>query len=110
VGKERLALELERRSGAARLVMHGRLDMATCPLLQGVLEALRIERSPVVLDLEDVNYIDGAGVQLLLNTEAEALRDGWAMEVVGITESLRAAAGDAAPGSPHHWPGWRAGD
>jgi anti-anti-sigma factor len=112
VASERLALEFERRSGAAHLVMRGKLDAATCPLLEGVLSGLRLERTRVVLHLDDVSFIDSAGVQLLLGAEASARADGWELLVTGVSESLqRLAQRDAPAEAPRQtWPGWRATD
>jgi anti-anti-sigma factor len=112
VASERLALEFERRPGGAHLVMHGKLDETTCPLLEGVLGSLRLERSRVVLHLDDVNFIDAAGVQLLLSAEAGARQDGWELTITGVSESLQRLTQEHAPSlAPEQpWPGWRAGE
>jgi anti-anti-sigma factor len=87
---DRLVLEMERRpDGGARLTVSGKLAQSTAPLLDGVLHALRSEATPVVLDLEGVDHIDGRGLDLLLAAEAEARRNGSWVEVVGVRESLR---------------------
>ena len=87
---ERLVVDFERRpDGGVRLTVGGKLDEATAPLLDGVLNALRDEATPVVLDLAGVEQIDGRGLELLLAAEAEARHAGSWMEVVGVPESLR---------------------
>jgi anti-anti-sigma factor len=87
---ERLVVAFERRSeGGVRLSVGGKLDEATVPLLEGVLNALRAEATPVVLDLAGVEHIDGRGLELLLAAEDEAHRHGLWVEVTGVRESLR---------------------
>jgi anti-anti-sigma factor len=87
---ERLVVEFERRpDGGVRLRVSGKLEQATAPLLDGVLHALRAEATPVVLDLEGVDHIDGRGLDMLLTAEMEARRTGSWVEVVGVRESLR---------------------
>jgi anti-anti-sigma factor len=87
---QRLIVEFERRpDGGVRLSVSGKLEQATAPLLDGVLNALRAEATPVVLDLAGVDHIDGRGLDLLLAAEAEARRNGSWVEVVGVRESLR---------------------
>jgi anti-anti-sigma factor len=87
---ERLVVEFERRpDGGVRLSLSGKLEQSTVPLLDGVLNALRSEATPVVLDLEGVDHIDGRGLDLLLDAEEDARRKGSWVEVVGVRESLR---------------------
>jgi anti-anti-sigma factor len=87
---ERLVVEFERRpDGGVLLRVSGKLEEATVPLLEGVLHALRSEATPVVLDLEGVDHIDGRGLDMLLAAELEARRNGSSVDVVGVRESLR---------------------
>jgi anti-anti-sigma factor len=87
---ERLVVEFERRpDGGVQLRVSGKLEQGTAPLLEGVLHALRSEATPVVLDLEGVDHIDGRGLDMLLAAEMEARRNGSWVDVVGVRESLR---------------------
>lgn len=72
------------------LRLAGRLDSATVPLLDGVLRAVVGGLwGPVVVDLEGVTAIDGAGIAVLLEAETVSVRDGHALEVSGLQASLR---------------------
>jgi len=52
MGTERLAVEFERNAdGDVRLRVTGKLERGTAALLEGVLQALWNDPSPVVLDL-----------------------------------------------------------
>jgi anti-anti-sigma factor len=90
MGTERLAVEFERHvDGNVLLRVSGKLERGTAALLEGVLQALWSDPSPVVLDLSKVDHIDSRGLEVLLNAEAEAARRSARVEVVGIRESLR---------------------
>ena len=90
MGDERLGVEYERRDdGAVVLRVSGRLEQTTAAVLEGVLQALSGEESHVVLDLTAVDHIDSYGLDVLLETEADArLRRRATVEVIGIQESL----------------------
>jgi anti-anti-sigma factor len=91
MGTERLAVEFERRvDGDVVLRVTGKLERGTAALLDGILQALRNDPGPVVLDLSGVDHIDSRGLEVLLNAEAEARRRNAAVEVVGVRESLKA--------------------
>jgi anti-anti-sigma factor len=90
MGTERLAVEFERNAdGNVLLRVSGKLERGTAALLEGVLQALENDPSPVVLDLSKVDHIDSRGLEVLLNAEAEARRRSARVEVVGVRESLK---------------------
>ena len=91
MGTERLAVEFERREdGNVLLRVTGKLERGTASLLDGVLQALWDDPSPVTLDLSGVDHIDSRGLDVLLNAQAQARRREAPVEVVGVRESLRA--------------------
>ena len=91
MGTERLAVEFERGAdGDVILRVTGKLERGTASLLEGILQALRDDPSPVVLDLSRVDHIDAKGLEVLLNAEGEARRRRAQMDVVGVRESLHA--------------------
>ena len=91
MGTERLVVEFERHvDGDVILRVVGRLERATAALLEGILQAVWHDPSPVVLDLSKVEHIDSRGLGVLLNAEAEARRRNAQVAVVGVPESLRA--------------------
>jgi anti-anti-sigma factor len=91
MGAERLAVEFERQSdGIVVLRARGKLERGTAALLDGILQALWADPSPVVLDLAGVDHIDSRGLDILLSAEASARDRPSPVEVVGVRESLRA--------------------
>jgi anti-anti-sigma factor len=90
MGAERLGVDYERRDdGAVLLRVSGRLEHTTAAVLEGVLRAISRDDVPhVVLDLTAVDHIDSYGLDVLLETEADARRRRATVEVIGIQESL----------------------
>jgi anti-anti-sigma factor len=94
MGTERLAVEFERSpDGSVLLRLTGKLEQGTAALLDGILQALWDDPSPVIVDLSHVDHIDSRGLEVLLAAEAGARRRSSSVEVIGIRESLRASRG-----------------
>ena len=71
MGTERLAVEFERRlDGSVLLRLSGKLEHGTAALLDGILQALWNDPSPVVVDLSHVDHIDSRGLEVLLAAES----------------------------------------
>jgi anti-anti-sigma factor len=91
MGTERLAVEFERRlDGSVLLRLSGKLERGTAALLDGILQALWDDPSPVVVDLSHVDHIDSRGLDVLLAAEGNSHRRAAPIDVIGIRESLRA--------------------
>ena len=66
-----------------RVLPHGDLDAVTCPLLEaqiGELRAAGFRR--LILDLSQLEFMDSTGLRLILNWDAEARKDGFAISLV----------------------------
>jgi anti-anti-sigma factor len=91
MGTDRLAVEFERQAdGGVVLRVSGKLERSTAALLDGILQALWADPSPVTLDLTKVDQIDSRGLDILLGAEASARERNASVAVVGVRESLRA--------------------
>jgi anti-anti-sigma factor len=91
MGTERLAVEFERRlDGSVLLRLSGKLERGTSALLDGILQALWDDPSPVAVDLSHVDHIDSRGLAVLLAAEGDVHRRAAPIDVIGIRESLRA--------------------
>ena len=72
-------LEIERidDTRCARLVLRGELDLYGSPALDDALVAIEGEKWPVLfLDLRELEFIDSAGLRLVMRTHARAQQDG----------------------------------
>ena len=65
------------------VVVEGELDVLTTPKLAARLDSMiRATATDVVLDLREVDFMDSAGLQLLLNTRRRLLRASRSLSVI----------------------------
>jgi anti-sigma B factor antagonist len=67
--------------GRLRLTLSGELDLAAVPVLEERLEQLRSDRGTVRLDLSKLEFMDSAGLHLLLRWTNDARENGWTLEI-----------------------------
>lgn len=67
--------------GVVRLCASGALDGGTAMTLADRLTQLRLAGSPVRLDLSELESIDSAGVEVLVEAHAESLLKHWRFHV-----------------------------
>ena len=68
-------LQIDLRSEQDRVVLalHGELDLVGAPLLQGQIDSEAVKQAPmVVLDLEDLQFIDSSGLRVILSAHERA--------------------------------------
>lgn len=72
-----LVIELDRDSDAVKLVLHGELDLSSAPLLEGELEDVEASgHSRLVIDLSGLEFMDSAGLHMLLKARNRSLANG----------------------------------
>ncbi|HKO90786.1 MAG TPA: STAS domain-containing protein [Polyangiaceae bacterium] len=88
---EPLSLELTelREAARVRLRVLGELDLATADVLANRLRALRERRGAVVLDLDDLAFIDASGLRVILSAARDARNDGWEFTVTPGSTRVR---------------------
>lgn len=117
-GPVNFKLSERRKPGRTVLRPSGELDVLTVPKLASALDqAVRHETGQVVVDLRDVEFIDSAGLHVLLNAQRRLTRNGRRLAVVcesgqvrrvielaRLTETFHVVASpnelDAAPSEP----------
>jgi anti-sigma B factor antagonist len=73
---------IERADGdRAWIALRGELDLATVDEVRARLDALRAAGHPVVLDLDQLTFMDSTGIRLVLESVRHGERDGWRFEV-----------------------------
>jgi anti-anti-sigma factor len=72
-----------------RVRVRGELDMATAPSLDGVLRTLLGCHERVLLDLDELAFIDMSGLRVVLAAAEEASRDGGALTVTRGSSQVR---------------------
>jgi anti-sigma B factor antagonist len=88
---EPLPLELTelREAARVRLRVSGELDIATADLLADRLRGLRDRQAAVLLDLDDLAFIDASGMRVILGAARDARDDGWEFKVTRGSARVR---------------------
>ena len=74
-----LEVDVASSGGATMVRVAGELDMATVDVLRQALDA---QHGAVVLDLRRVEFIDAAGLRLLLEADARSRADGLHLTLI----------------------------
>lgn len=88
---EPLSLELTelREAARVRLRVRGELDIATADMLADRLRGLRERRAAVLLDLDELAFIDASGLRVVLSAAQDARNDGWEFTVTPGSARVR---------------------
>jgi anti-anti-sigma factor len=88
---EDLTLEVveSREDRRTRVHLRGELDMGTGGAVAQRLAALRERGDDVVLDLDELTFIDVSGIRLVLAAAGDARRDGWTFTVTYGSRPVR---------------------
>ena len=81
-----------REAGRTRLRLRGELDVAGVPMVDEVLRRLSEQRERVVLDVDELAFIDMSGIRMVVQAAADAERDGWAFSVTPGSPAVRRLA------------------
>jgi anti-anti-sigma factor len=73
-------IELRERA-RVRVRLRGELDLATADLVADRLRGLRARHATVVLDLDELTFIDASGLRVVFTAARDARSDGWAFTV-----------------------------
>jgi anti-sigma B factor antagonist len=74
---EQLTIEVRREPDRIVLTLHGELDLASAPRLQSEIESDTVDAADiVVLDLNDVHFIDSAGLRVVLAAHERTVQRG----------------------------------
>lgn len=70
-------LREQRRDDTVVLAVHGDLDLATADQVGQRLTALAAERTPVLLDLDELAFMDSSGLRIVLQAAEDARSMSW---------------------------------
>jgi anti-anti-sigma factor len=82
-----------RDAGRVRVRLRGELDLAGAPTVSERLRRLRERGEPVLLDLDELEFIDMSGLRVLVAASEEASRDGWSFAVTRGSAQVRRLIG-----------------
>jgi anti-anti-sigma factor len=72
---------VSREATRTRVRLRGELDIATVDAVAKRLAALRERHETVLLDLDELTFIDASGIRLVVDAAEDSRRDGWAFAV-----------------------------
>ncbi|HEY5192506.1 MAG TPA: STAS domain-containing protein [Solirubrobacteraceae bacterium] len=87
---EHLRIDVRSEPDRIVLALHGELDLLGAPLLQQEIESAEIEASGiVVLDLEDLQFIDSAGLRIILAAHERSRQNGQEFALTRGTDQVQ---------------------
>ena len=75
------------------MCLRGELDLSSAPTLIDRLRGLRERNESVLLDLDELDFIDMSGLRVLVAASEDASRDGWAFAVTHGSAGVRRLMG-----------------
>jgi len=85
-----LRIDLRSERDRVVLALHGELDLVGAPLLQGEIESAAVEGAPlIVLDLEDLQFIDSSGLRVILSAHERARERGQAFALTRGSQQVQ---------------------
>lgn len=84
-----LSVDVRDGPDATVLTVSGELDMASSPSLAEALHRLDSTRRPLILDLAGLEFIDLAGLHVLLEASERARRSGIGLSLVNASRGVR---------------------
>jgi anti-anti-sigma factor len=91
LSNENPTLEVDevRHAGTVRVRLRGELDLAGAPTVTDCLRRLQERGEQVVLDLDELTFIDMSGLRVVLTAADSASRDGWTFAVTRGSPQVR---------------------
>jgi anti-sigma B factor antagonist len=84
LGHRHFAMRTERVNGSARIRMLGELDLSVIGLVDREMErAEASDASQIVLDLEELEFMDASGIRLLLHLNERSQSTGGRLRISG---------------------------
>ena len=77
-----LAIDVKREDGTTCLVLRGDLDLSTAPDLREALVEVIDEGARIVIDMEAIDFLDSAGLGILVGGLKRARTSGGELELV----------------------------
>ena len=78
-----------RDPGRIRVRLRGELDVAGAPVLRDALHRLGERREPVLLDLDELAFIDMSGLRVVMAAAEKTLREGGSFAVTRGSSQVR---------------------
>jgi anti-anti-sigma factor len=81
---------IEQRGSAVHIVLTGELDISTAQRLEDDLRRIEADQPElIVLDLQELSFMDSTGLRLLITADARAREDGRRLAIVQGNEMVQ---------------------
>jgi anti-anti-sigma factor len=83
------SIEERRRNGTVLLTVRGELDLASADEVANRLDDLRDAGEPVLLDLDELDFMDSSGLRMVLNAAEASNATGWQFTLTAGPEQVQ---------------------
>jgi anti-sigma B factor antagonist len=83
------SIEERRHDGTVVLTLRGELDLASADVVNARLDELRAEGVPVLLDIDELDFMDSSGLRLVLDAAEASNKTGWRFSLTHGPEQVR---------------------
>jgi anti-anti-sigma factor len=87
--QELLRIDVRQETDRVIVALEGELDMANAPLLQSAIEADEIAGKTLVLDLDQLHFIDSTGLRIILSARERCMRAGQEFAITRGSEQVQ---------------------
>jgi anti-anti-sigma factor len=74
-------IDVVHRDGVVVVRPKGELDLASAPELRKILDELCRQKANVLLELDELTFIDSTGVRLIWDIDAKSRQDGMSLQL-----------------------------
>ena len=83
-----MTIEIVKKKEETVLLISGRLDTNTAPVLEKTIREDILENATLVLDMKELEYISSAGLRVLLSAQKRMQKNG-AMKLRNVCETVQ---------------------
>lgn len=82
-----MIIEKKKNGAEMTILLKGRLDTSTAPVLETELQSVLPQTESLIFDFTDLEYISSAGLRILLTTQKAMMKQGQ-MKVSHVNEEI----------------------
>lgn len=85
---EHLKIHVRREPDQVVVALAGELDLASAPLLQSEIEAAASNGTMLVLDMQELEFIDSTGLRIILSAHERAQEHGQELALRNVQQQV----------------------
>lgn len=83
-----MVINIEKTNDAVTIMLTGRLDTTTAPILEGNINEQLEVSSAIVMDMAGLEYISSAGLRVLLGAQKKVSAQSGSMKLINVSEAV----------------------